>query len=161
MGAKRGTGRGGFIDSVLTAIDGFYAAVLQQLRPWSAKAPQLPTGLQSAVEESGIDLDVSPRDLQDPLDSDPVYSPEPDRADGSPVEPVPPTDVPEPVSDVVSPPPTDGDAELLVSWDDAQDRLDHERDAEAGATTVDQPNPSSGYQQLLAAPSVHHHPDGR
>ncbi len=159
MGAKRGTGRGGFIDSVLIAIDGFYAAVLQQLRPWAPKAPQLPSGGQYAVEESGIDLDVSPRDLQDPLDSDPVYSPEPGWVDGSLVDSAPQPDAPEPPGDRESPPPTDGDAEVLVSWDDAQDRLDHERDAETGATPIDQSDASSGYQQP-APSSGHPYADG-
>src|SRR5205823_3836350 len=56
IGTKRTAGRGGFIDSVLTAIDGFYDAVLQQVRPWSAKAPQLPQGTRSAAEQAGIDL---------------------------------------------------------------------------------------------------------
>jgi hypothetical protein len=41
MGAKRGRGRGAFIDSVLGAIDGFYADVLQSLKAWSAAPPKL------------------------------------------------------------------------------------------------------------------------
>jgi hypothetical protein len=55
VGTKRGTGRGGFIDSVLAAIDGFYSVVLQRLRTWQPKAPQLPKE-GSAVESAGIDL---------------------------------------------------------------------------------------------------------
>src|SRR3546814_6647776 len=66
MGTKRGTGRGGFIDSVLAAIDGFYGAVVQQLRPWSAKAPQLPKGGKTAAEEAGIDIEPPPGDIDEP-----------------------------------------------------------------------------------------------
>ena len=49
MGTKRTAGRGGFIDSVLTSIDGFYEAAVQQVRPWAAKAPQLPNPDYSSV----------------------------------------------------------------------------------------------------------------
>ncbi|XGX81131.1 hypothetical protein LQK93_03983 [Terrabacter sp. BE26] len=41
MGAKRGRGRGSFIDSVLGATDTFYADVLQSLKAWSAAPPKL------------------------------------------------------------------------------------------------------------------------
>jgi hypothetical protein len=41
MGAKRGRGRGAFIDSVLGAADTFYADVLQYLKAWSAAPPKL------------------------------------------------------------------------------------------------------------------------
>jgi hypothetical protein len=41
MGTKRGRGRGAFIDSVLEAVDGFYAEVLQDLKAWSAAPPKL------------------------------------------------------------------------------------------------------------------------
>jgi hypothetical protein len=41
MGAKRGRGRGGFIDAVLNAVDGFYGDVLQHLKAWSAAPPRL------------------------------------------------------------------------------------------------------------------------
>ena len=43
LGTKRGRGRGSFIDSVLTAVDGFYAEVLGSLRAWSAAPPKLRT----------------------------------------------------------------------------------------------------------------------
>jgi hypothetical protein len=41
LGTKRGRGRGAFIDSVLSAVDGFYADVLGSLRAWSATPPKL------------------------------------------------------------------------------------------------------------------------
>jgi hypothetical protein len=41
MGSKRGSGRGGFIDSVSGAIDTFYETVVQNLKPWAPTAPRL------------------------------------------------------------------------------------------------------------------------
>lgn len=43
MGAKRGVGKGSLIGSVTTVTDCFYAEVVQHLRPWSARPPQMPT----------------------------------------------------------------------------------------------------------------------
>lgn len=126
MGAKRGIGRGGFIDSVLTSIDGFYAAVVQQLRPWSAKAPQLPSGSRTAAEESGLDITPPRMDLEEPVA--PEVTAPPDE------EPV--ADVRDAVATVIDEPrdvmpPDDGSqVEEFVSWEAAQDRLDHERDVE-------------------------------
>lgn len=54
LGAKRSTGRGSFIDSVLTAIDGFYECVVQGFRPWVPKAPKLPASGRSAAEDAGL-----------------------------------------------------------------------------------------------------------
>jgi hypothetical protein len=50
-GAKRGTGRGSFIDSFLDAIDGFYEQVLQNLKPWIAAPPRLRSSDETAVTE--------------------------------------------------------------------------------------------------------------
>ena len=66
LGTKRGTGRDTLIDSVLTAIDGFYHDVLQRLRPWVAKAPQLPKGGRTAAEEAGLEISPPPLDLAEP-----------------------------------------------------------------------------------------------
>ena len=41
LGTKRGRGRGCLIDSVLAAIDSFYAEVLQDFKAWSAAPPKL------------------------------------------------------------------------------------------------------------------------
>lgn len=41
LGTKRGRGRGAFIDSVLGAVDSFYAEVLGDLKAWSAAPPKL------------------------------------------------------------------------------------------------------------------------
>ena len=126
MGTKRGAGRGGFIDSVLAAIDGFYG-VIQQVRPWSAKAPQLPKGGKTAVEEAGIDIAPPSGDLDELVspevtDEVPPHSEVSEILDesvgsgatyaGGTIEPRSPT------------------PDELVSWDDAQNRLDHEREIE-------------------------------
>ena len=131
IGTKRGTGRGGFIDSVLAATDGFYGAVVQQLRPWAAKAPQLPKGEKTAVEEAGIDLTPPPSDLGEPIPgelSEPPGAPIPESvvtAVGSEDD----GDPPGAVEAIVA---SAADASELVSWDAAHDRLDHER-ADGGA----------------------------
>jgi hypothetical protein len=41
IAAKRGRGRGTFIDSVLDAVDLFYGEVMQHLKAWSATPPRL------------------------------------------------------------------------------------------------------------------------
>jgi hypothetical protein len=41
LGTKRGRGRGGVIDSVLDAVDGFYGEVLQHLKAWTAAPPKM------------------------------------------------------------------------------------------------------------------------
>lgn len=41
LGTKRGVGKGTFIDSVLEAIDGFYAEVIQHVKAWSAAPPRM------------------------------------------------------------------------------------------------------------------------
>ncbi len=40
-GAKRGRGRGAFIDSVLDTLDAFYGEAVQHIKPWSATPPKL------------------------------------------------------------------------------------------------------------------------
>ena len=59
LGSKRGSGRGAFIDSVLASVEGFYADVLQRLRPFQPKVPQLPKE-GTAAQASGIDTTVGP-----------------------------------------------------------------------------------------------------
>lgn len=41
LGAKRGRGRGGFIDSVVDAVNAFYGEVIQHLKAWTATPPKL------------------------------------------------------------------------------------------------------------------------
>ena len=51
VGAKRGRGRGSFIDSVLAVVDAFYVEVVGQLRVWVATPPKLRSGSESPVSE--------------------------------------------------------------------------------------------------------------
>jgi len=53
MGAKRGRGRGSFIDSVLNAVDSFYADVLGDLKAWTAAPPKLRPAAPEAVADTG------------------------------------------------------------------------------------------------------------
>ncbi len=68
LGAKRGTGRGSFIDSVTDAVDSFYSGVLQNLRSWAPTAPRLreepeapdvPAALVSTALSSQDDPDLT------------------------------------------------------------------------------------------------------
>jgi hypothetical protein len=147
LGTKRGVGRGGFIDSVLAALDGFYGSVVQQVRPWAARAPQLPKGGRTAAEEAGLDITPPPEDLAEAaleaadegLSGVPPEAPIPKHVlqGVDAVEEL----VREPGDDemaisVVSAPTNDElkDEELtdeeLVTWSDAEDRLEHERHLE-------------------------------
>jgi hypothetical protein len=73
LGAKRGRGRGSFIDSVLVAIDGFYGEVLGSLRAWSAAPPKLRTAHAESPEVDGsvpaalVSTDYSSQDGAEPL----------------------------------------------------------------------------------------------
>lgn len=157
LGAKRGVGRGAFIDSVLAALDGFYGGVVQEMRPWAARAPQLPKGGRTAAEEAG--LDVTPP----PVDSAELALEAPDEGFGG-VPPEAPLveEVLRGVAIENLPPAVgaDGDAsesplaaddqfaeEELVSWSDAEDRLEHERQLEAPEASPeawDDPGSGSG-----------------
>jgi hypothetical protein len=128
MGAKRSAGRGGFIDSVLAAIDGFYAAVVEQLQPWAPKAPKLPKSGRTAAEEAGIDITPPAGDIVEELGVE-IPGPGEDSPNNDlaataifAVEAL--AHVPEREADAVA---DDGD---LVSWTGAEDRLEHERAVE-------------------------------
>jgi hypothetical protein len=55
VGSKRGRGRGSFIDSVVDALNAFYADVVQHLKAWAATPPKMrepeevPAGTQPAL----------------------------------------------------------------------------------------------------------------
>jgi len=73
MGAKRGRGRGGFIDSVTTAVNSFYADVVQHLRAWQPTAPKLrelspaQTG-EEQVQATLVSTALSSQDGAEPTD---------------------------------------------------------------------------------------------
>lgn len=150
LGLKRGTGRGGFIDSVLASVDGFYEVVVQQLRPWSARPPQLPSGGRSAAKEAGLDLEPPARDLVETSEAAITGDVLSDTESPKAVE----VGVAQAVDEVRITAPAGADSdedggddsaspdELLmpaemVSWDSAQDRLDHERAFSAGQPADD------------------------
>ena len=122
LGTKRGTGRGAFIDSVLSAVDGFYEVVGQTVRPWAPKAPQLPRSGKSAAEDAGIDTTPPPADLADDVEPELVTTPE--KAD-VPTEVAAEVSATEEVATGTPPPPP---PLTMVMWDRASERLDRERE---------------------------------
>ena len=85
MGAKRGRGRGGFIDSVLDLLDTFYGDVVQYLKAWSAAPPRMrevevvPTEEPASVASTAI----SSQDGAESSDEGPAGGPD---EDGHPSE---------------------------------------------------------------------------
>jgi hypothetical protein len=73
--AKRGRGRGTFIDSMLDAIDGFYGDVMQHLKAWSATPPRLREPLVEPEVPTETALDSNALSSQD--GAEPVPMPEP------------------------------------------------------------------------------------
>jgi hypothetical protein len=114
LGTKRGTGKASFIDSVLASVDGFYEVVTQRIRPWQAKAPQLPKE-GSAVEAAGIDLTTNEpaTEFSEPIDT--LEEDEPDAA------------TPKSSADHEFATPEGGD-ESLVSWESQHEQLAEERE---------------------------------
>lgn len=51
LGTKRGRGRGSFIDSILGAVDDFYAHILGDLKAWSAAPPKMRPEAPAAPDE--------------------------------------------------------------------------------------------------------------
>jgi hypothetical protein len=60
MGQKRGTGRGGFIPSVLDLVDAFYEQTVQNLKPWTPSAPKLQRPKPAAEEAEHPDPALEP-----------------------------------------------------------------------------------------------------
>lgn len=80
MGAKRGRGRGAFIDSVLDLVDAFYGDVVQHLKAWSAAPPRMreadpepvqPPALSSTSLSSQDGAEPARGDQANPSDSRP------------------------------------------------------------------------------------------
>ena len=83
LGAKRGTGRGAFIDSVIDAVDTFYEDVVSRLKSWTAPPPRLrddpdlteagvPAALVSAGLSSQDDPEPAAPDDDQPAGGDPL-----------------------------------------------------------------------------------------
>ena len=118
LGTKRGVGRGTFIDSILAAVDGFYASVLQAVRPWVPKPPQMPKS-GTAVEAAGIDIRLTPAEIEEIQAGDPTVIiagvVDVELVDGDDVLPLP---APGTRVELAAP---------LVSWDEQLDDLAGER----------------------------------
>jgi stress response protein SCP2 len=56
MGTKRSGARGSFVSSVTSALETFYADVVENLRPWTPPAPQLPDAGSASVEPAVAEL---------------------------------------------------------------------------------------------------------
>jgi hypothetical protein len=100
-GTKRGTGRGAFIDSVLTAIDDFYEQIIQNLKPWMPVPPRLrspddiqpvepvtPSLVSTAISsQDGTTIDTAPSKPETQVDS-PAKTDEPNTSEAKvPVQP--------------------------------------------------------------------------
>ena len=77
-GTKRGTGRGSFIESVLSAVDDFYEQVIQNLKPWMQAPPRLRTNEEVTIEP------VSPALVSTAISSQ--DGPQPPAGEGQPGE---------------------------------------------------------------------------
>jgi hypothetical protein len=60
LGTKRSGVRGAFVPSVTQAVERFYAEVVQPVRPWVARAPQLP---EEAIPATPAVEDDLPTDI--------------------------------------------------------------------------------------------------
>lgn len=70
MGSKRGRGRNSFIDSVLDAIDSFYAEVMQNLKAWAPTPPRLrEVGELPQTPAALVSTALSSQDLPDESDA--------------------------------------------------------------------------------------------
>lgn len=126
LGAKRGIGRGSFIDSVLGAIDGFYETVLQALRPWVPKAPQLPKS-GSAVADAGIDTTVLPEEQLTERVADELFTEQSDSPADGPIDEASLPGTSENGFDTAASEASDEDE--LVSWDSQEENVIEERNA--------------------------------
>ncbi len=88
LGPKRSRGRGGAIDSVLDAVDSFYADVLGQLKAWTAAPPKLReepiVEPLLAVEEELVSTSLSSQDGTAPADDATVEVRSTDEGNGEP-----------------------------------------------------------------------------
>jgi hypothetical protein len=71
MGAKRGRGRGAFIDSVLDLVDSFYGDVVQHLKAWSAAPPRMREADPEPTEPPTLSsTSLSSQDGAEPVEGD-------------------------------------------------------------------------------------------
>ncbi|WP_246854119.1 hypothetical protein [Naasia sp. SYSU D00057] len=73
MGGKRGVGRGGFIDSLLQAVDTSYADIGQRLKSWAAAPPRM-RSVEEIEVEPGVQEDLPSAALSSQDDELSVHS---------------------------------------------------------------------------------------
>lgn len=86
MGAKRGHGKGSFLTSVLDLLDGFYEAVVQDIKPWTAPPPKLrPTSpeppepvVPAALASTSLSSQDGPETIDPVPDAVPSAAPPPE-----------------------------------------------------------------------------------
>lgn len=88
MAAKRGRGRGTFIDSVLDAIDIFYGDVMQHLKAWSATPPRLREPLPETLVPSKSPLNSNAFSSQDGAEPLPATALKDESSSGSSERPL-------------------------------------------------------------------------
>lgn len=81
MGAKRGRGRGAFIDSVLDLVDTFYGDVVQNLKAWSAAPPKMRSEVEAepthptSLASTSLSSQDGPQQAVEPEPVDPSDTP--------------------------------------------------------------------------------------
>jgi hypothetical protein len=78
VGSKRGRGRGSFIDSVVDAMNSFYADVVQHLKAWAATPPKMrePEEVPSGTQPALVSTALSSQDGVEPPDAPETPTPE-------------------------------------------------------------------------------------
>lgn len=73
MGVKRGSGRSGFVGSVLHLLDSFYEEVVQGIKPWAAPPPKLrppePPEARQEVAQTLVSTSFSSQDGPEPANA--------------------------------------------------------------------------------------------
>lgn len=59
LGPKRSGPKGGFVESVTSALDVFYVDVVEGIRPWTPPAPQLEGEIEEPLSDEDADSDVA------------------------------------------------------------------------------------------------------
>jgi hypothetical protein len=79
MGAKRGVGKGAFIDSVLQTVGTFYEEVVQHLKNWTPAPPKVRSEsvqpMEPGIEPSLVSSALSSQDGVRTIDDEPAESP--------------------------------------------------------------------------------------
>jgi hypothetical protein len=64
VGTKRGQGKGSFVSSVVSAIDRFYAEVVQHIKPWTQAPPKVKDDEPSLADQAA-ETEISAAEVHD------------------------------------------------------------------------------------------------